>query len=65
MHTVLVVPDADESDRAAAEAIIQEAICRFQSEGRTVCRFNTPEGHDLDSMRTLPAVSAELQQLET
>lgn len=60
IETVLIVPDADESDREAAEAVIQDAIARLQGEGRQVLRFATPEGHDLDSMRMVPAVSAEL-----
>jgi hypothetical protein len=63
VRTVLIVPDADESDRGAAEAIVQQGIARFQAQGRTVYRFNTPEGHDLETMRHLPAVEPAFCEL--
>jgi hypothetical protein len=59
IRDVLIMPDADEnpeakdgrrSAREAAREVIDEAVVRFQREGRTVWLFDTPDGKDLNDM---------------
>jgi DNA primase len=59
IREVMILPDADESTeerdgrrsgRDAAREVIDQAVARFQAEGRTVYLFDTPEGQDLNDM---------------
>lgn len=68
VREVLILPDADEnpesedgrpSGREMARKVIDDAIARFQAQGRTVSLFNTPEGMDLnDILRADPGLGA-------